>query len=99
MKEIDGYPVCTGCKYSQLQYCSKYNKQCISLNLKGERNQIACTDCINNDSYEYGDIEIQSQPEQIGYMHLPGPENIDYFEPLIKMREYYPEVFYENREI
>ena len=35
----------------------------------------------------------------IGYFHLPGPENLDIFLPIIKMREHYPEIYYENRVI
>lgn len=96
----NNYPVCKGCKFSTLHHCEKFDKICPSVNLKGTRYQLPCIDCLNEDAYEEGEyIKTQSDKKNIGYFHLPGPENLNFFRPLINMRKFYPEVFYENRVI
>ena len=102
MKQILGYPVCIGCKYSALHYCNKFNKTCLSVALNGTRTNLICNDCLTNDSYEEGEFipeEKNTLDKKIGYFHLPGLSHFNEYVSLFKMRELYPEVFYENRQI
>lgn len=101
MNIINGYPVCNNCKYSTLHYCKKFNKECLSVFLSNQRCQLICLDCANNDSYEQfnNDENKILEPSKIGYFHLPGIENLELFMPLITMRKYYPEIFFEDRQI
>ena len=101
MKQILGYPVCKGCKHSSLHFCNKFNKTCLSVSLNANRTNLPCTDCLENDSYEEGLPEIKTKDfnKKIGYFHMPGFADFRNFVSLLKFKEYYPEAFYENREI
>lgn len=99
MKTVKGYPVCDGCIFSSLHLCDKFQEPCTSFFLKGKRYQIACLSCLKNDSYTFGEKIKTNQIDKIGYLHLPGPENLEYYKSFIMMRKFYPEAFYENRQI
>ena len=99
MKNVKGYPVCDGCKYSSLHHCNKFNEACPSFCFGTSRYQVACLACIDEDGYEFGLKEENPSSDIIACIHAPGPENFDLFYSIIKMQEYYPECFYENRKI
>lgn len=99
MKTVKGYPVCTGCVYTSLHKCTKFNEPCPSFCFGAERHQTCCLSCLNNDSYEFGIPPVPEAPDKIAYFHVPGTENFKLFKSIIKMQEYYPEAFYPNRKI
>ena len=100
MKIINNHQVCNGCKYSSLHYCNYYNEECLSIRLQNQRYQLACLSCQKNDSYTFGlPILCEHQNNNIAYFRLPGLQNLDSIKTFIKMKEYYPEVFYDNRII
>lgn len=99
MNLVNNYPVCNGCKWSSLHTCHKFNKECLSVRLNGKRYQLICTDCLNEDSWEEGQWEIPKYKGNIGYFHLPGTQYWAYWKSLLRLKQLYPEVFIENRDI
>ena len=67
--------------------------------LDAHQRMIACDICNKEHGFECGSSIILPESANIGYFHVPGPENIEIFTTLIKMKEKYPEAFYKNRQI
>lgn len=99
MRTVRGYPVCEGCIHSSLFFCNKFNQKCPSFSFDTKRYQVACLDCLNNDSYEYGIKKEEKNNSLQACFHMPGPENLDIFESLLKFQEFYPEACLPNRKI
>lgn len=99
MKIVQNQKICNGCRFSSLHYCQKFNETCLSVRLNQERYQLICKSCNLNDSYEFGLPQTLTPISPIGKFRLPGLDNITIIESLVKMKECYPEVFYQNREI
>lgn len=98
MNTLNGYAICTDCKYSSLNYCNKFNEECLSISIAEKRHQLNCLACINTDSYTSGKF-IKEELNNIGYFHVPNP----YFLKLYAISTYcqnkHPDAFYSNRKI
>lgn len=99
MNLVNNYPVCEGCKWSSLHTCHKFNKECLSVKFGIKRYQLICTDCLKEDSWEEGQWEIPKYKGNIGWFHLPGTQYWSYWKSLLCLKQNYPEVFIENRDI
>lgn len=98
MGVIAGKNVCNGCVHSSLHYCNKYKSICLSMRYQNTRYQIACPQCSYNLDYQFGVISEPMVKIQ-AFFRVPGINNFRAIRSLKKMREFYPEVFYENRDI
>lgn len=99
MKLINNYRVCSGCKFSTLHFCNKFNETCLSVRINEERFQLCCKGCLKNDSYSFGIVPEEKESGLIAHFRVPGLNNFNKIKTLILMRQHYPEVFYENRKI
>lgn len=99
MNFIETYPACNGCKYEQLLHCSKYNTFCFSI-YNNQHIQIPCESCLIEDSYEKNNlININTNIQKQAFFHIPGIYYLDDIISLIKIKEKYPQAFYDYVKI
>lgn len=100
MNFIENYPVCDKCQYEKLLYCTKYNSECLSINLLNKTYSIPCEQCLINDSY----ILVQENKDnniikQKAIFHIPDLSILDNIILLIEKQKEFPDAFYPNRII
>ena len=99
MNIAEGYQVCKGCKFSDLHYCKRYNKNCLSVVLNKTTYQLACDECQKEDSYEFGISPEETVTKKIAYFHLPGVTNLETYVTLLNWMKWQPKAFYSNRKV
>lgn len=100
MNIVNNHRVCNGCKFSSFHYCDKFNQACLSARFYGQRYQLICIECYKNDSYTLGlKQNLHDDNNLLAYFRIPGLNILPEIKSLVKLREYYPEIFYKNHFI
>ena len=100
MNIVNNHKVCKGCKFSSFHYCAKFNQPCLSVRLNAKRYQLVCEACDKEDSYLFGLSQSYTIDTNLkAYFRIPGLKNLREIKSLIKLRQYYPEIFYPNNVI
>lgn len=95
-----GFAICKNCDFSTLNFCKKYNKECLSISIEGQREQLNCLDCLNNDSYiSTKNKENKIENTNIGYFHVPNHYFLKIYAIYNFLLNKYPDAFYTNRKI
>lgn len=96
----NNYSICEQCKYSELLFCKKYNKECVSINLNNNRYEIACEECLVQDSYTLkADNNIINIGSNKACFHIPDLTILDNIILLLKKQKQFSYAFYPNRII
>lgn len=101
MNKKNGFAICKNCKFSKLNFCDKYKKECLSISIEGIREQLNCLDCLNEDGFELKENNINQKLDKSkkAYFHVPNANFLKIYAIYKYLKNKYPEAFIENREI